>query len=183
MNKDYKKYTVNNPTQINNYGSRENSAQTIWRNIQNAIKDPRSFTDSVFLIINELFSLFVKTVWLSIKLSIIPAIVIAFLGLIFISIQQSTSLTGMLERGREGFGILIFDGIIPLLGAALHSPMTIILGCFILFGIVMAEIFSRYSYPDDIEKRKVARKAMIITFMLAIIAGIAEAWGKQDKKK
>jgi len=180
--KEDKKYTVNNPTQINNYGSQENSAQTIWKNIKETIKDPSNFTDHVFIIINELFKLVIRTIWLTIKLSIMPVAFVTSLGIILFTFQQAISLDILLGHIFGGIGA-VFSGAGETIPHIIKSPIIIIYGCFILLSYIMAVVFSKHMYKEDKEKQKIAKKAMFITFILAIISGIAEAWGKADKKE
>ena len=80
MNKAEKKYIHFNPTQINNYGSGENSVQTVHRKVKEQIDNPMGFVDSVVTSVNSVFVIIAKSLKYSIFTVILPFISCALLG-------------------------------------------------------------------------------------------------------
>ena len=161
MNKDKKQYIHFNPTQINNYGSGENSVQTIHRKAKEQIDNPMGFIDSVITLVNSVFAIIAKSLKYSIFTVVLPFIACGLLGwflFYWFVLNPNPSLSHFVSGS---FGVLgqIFAQIPAVL--IIVKPFLIIGGCSILFLMVSSFVIAYLLYPKDIKGR---RKCFIALF-------------------
>ena len=148
MNKDEKKYIHFNPTQINNYGSGENSVQTIHRKTKEVIDNPMDTVDQVAGGLNWLWSVIFKSIPYFILIAVIPLVICTALGGILLHYTLSPN---------PDLGYFIsgsFEGIIKALGhipevITIILPPAIIIGCGIFFLFLSTLIMATLLYPNN----------------------------------
>ena len=155
MNKDKKQYIHFNPTQINNYGRGENSAQTVHRKVKEQIDNPMGFIDSIVASINSIFSILVKSMKYSVLTVILPFILCAGLGwflFYWFVFNPKPSLSHFISGSFSSGGQILAQ--IPAV-LILIKPFLIIGGCSILFLMISSFVISYLLYPKDhIGRRK-----------------------------
>jgi hypothetical protein len=173
MKEDEKKYNVNNATQINDYGTQENSTQTVGRKIEELAKDPIPLYNGINNVTNSI----VKSLWNIFKWGLIPTITCLALGivLLYLTHNSNPSLGGMVSSVLEIFGAFI---LLPFKILMVAWPVLIILGVFVLYSYWMSCVMSEKLYKDPV-KREIAQKAMF----KANLFGVAYGASKSIKKK
>ena len=153
MDKDKKQYIHFNPTQINNYGSGENSAQTISRKIKEKIDNPMDTVDQVVGGLNWLWSLLFKSIPYFILTIVLPLAVCGGLGFVLLYCATATSpntshfITGISSSITE-----VISLIPEVLSISL--PLIIIFGCGILGILLFSLIVAYVLYPEDSVARR-----------------------------
>ena len=155
MNGNKKQYINFNPTQINNYGSGENSVKTIHRKVKEQIDNPIGFIDSVVTSVNSVFAIIAKSLKYSIFTVVLPFVACALLGW-FLFYWYVLNPDPSLDHFVSGsFGAA--GEILALLPAVLViiKPFLIIGGCAILFLMISSFVIAYLLYPNDnIGRRK-----------------------------
>lgn len=167
MDKKERKYIyVKNPTQINNYGAEENSAQTIARKAKELANDP----SPIFSTIDGIIKSYFKYMWKFIKLAVIPVTVCFILGFTFLYITHNPT-PNVDSWFWNLYNIFVSFILLPIELIGIAWPLFIIFGCFILCAFWISCIISNNMYPNDPIKRRQARNSIFGAGILAILLG------------
>ena len=153
MNKDKKQYIHFNPTQINNYGSGENSVQTIHRKTKEVIDNPMGAVDKVATGLNSLWSLLFRSIPYFILITIIPFALCTALGALLLHyvLNPNPDLGYFISGSFEAI-IKIFSHIPEAITILL--PPIIVIGCGILCLALSTFIMASLLYPNNPRGKK-----------------------------
>ena len=153
MDKDKKQYIHFNPTQINNYGSGENSAQTISRKVKGAVDNPLETIDTISDGVNSLLVILFKSIPYFILTVVIPFAMCGALGftLLYYTMNPDPNIAHLLSGSYDAI-----DKIFVLIPEMIEilTPLIIIFGCAILCLSMSSFAIAYLIYPDNARKRR-----------------------------
>lgn len=169
---------INNPTQINIDGNKENSVQTVGRKVKETIKDPQPLIDGTTSLVNTLIKSFFKSILTLLRCAIVPFFICYYLAFFLIGLFNTMGKT-TIEVLIIGTKILyefpkfvIFEVFDYHDFIIFFAPLLLIVGIGLLFFILTIRNYIKLHYKNDRTRQKEITKAIASVGIIYFISNL-----------